>query len=204
MRASRVHRGRAPWLALTLASLISACASTPEPTPVAEERVATVAIKVDETAMLPLLGYFQLLQHMTPQELMRERSMLSAIPQTPPTQVRMAMVLGQGRGPMDLVKALGLLDGLLKSTNPEAASLFPLVRMLSSQYQERLRLDQERVRTEQERTRLEKKIEALAQQLKDSQRKSDELQEKLDAMANIEHSIPVLPTVNKKPPGSPR
>lgn len=181
------------WPALLAATLLNACTTPPEPTAVMDTRVATAIVKVDETAMLPLLGYFQLLQHMTAPELARERGMLSAIPQTPPAQVRMAMVLGQGRSPMDLARALGLLDGLLKSTTSEAASLFPLVRILASQYQERGRLDQERIKADQERIKLDKKIDGLAQQLKDSQRKSDELQEKLDAMANIEHSIPVLP-----------
>jgi hypothetical protein len=192
------------WQVLVATAFLSACATREEIQPAAEPALAGVTVRVDETAMLPLLGYYQLLQHMTPQELLRERTILLAIPQTAPAQVRMAMLLGQVRGPMDLARAFNLLDGLLKSNTPEAASLYPLVRLLLSQYQERWRLDQERIKTDQERVKLDKKIELLTQQLKDSQRKSDELQEKLDAMANIEHSIPALPTGHKKLPGPPR
>lgn len=203
MRATRTY---SLWPVLVAATFLSACATLQETPPAAEpaETVASAAIKVDETAMLPLLGYYQLLQHMSPQELVRERTILQSIPQTFPAQLRMAMLLGQVRGPMDIARALSLLDGILKSTTQDAASLYPLARLLVSQYQERWRLDQERIKSDQERGKLDKKIELLSQQLKDSQHKSDELQEKLDAMANIEHSIPALPTGQKKQPGSPR
>ena len=40
----------------------------------------------------------------------------------------------------------------------------------------------------------------LAQQLKESQRKRDELQEKIDALADIERSIPIRPNTVKPAP----
>ena len=46
--------------------------------------------------------------------------------------------------------------------------------------------------------------EKLAQQLKESQRRSGELQEKLDALADIERSLPVRPTAGENLPGAPR
>jgi len=107
-------RLRSHGLGLLAAALLAACAGQPAPEPESPP-TPTLAKKVDEAAMLPLLGYLQLLLQMSPQELQRERGVLVAIPQTPATQVRLAMLLGQARGPADLVRALGLLDGVLKS-----------------------------------------------------------------------------------------
>ncbi|MCU0811333.1 MAG: hypothetical protein MUE59_09915 [Thiobacillaceae bacterium] len=184
MIASR-QRGR--WPGLLAAALLAACASGPAPEPAAS--LPLTVPRVDEAAMLPLLGHLQLLQQMSPQELQRERSVLAAIPQTPATQVRLAMVLGQVRGPSDLVRALGLLDAVLKSSEPAAASLHPLTRALASQYRERLRLETQN--------------EKLLQQLKDSQRRSSELQAKLDALTDIERSLPERPTAGSNAPGAP-
>lgn len=179
-------RRRGRWLALLAAALLAACASRPAP----EASPPPALAQVDEVAMLPLLGYLQLLLQLSPQELQRERGVLTAIPQTPATQVRLAMVLGQARGTADLVRALGLLDGVLKSREPAAASVHPLARALASQYQERLKLEAQN--------------DKLLQQLKDSQRRSSELQEKLDALTDIERSLPVRPTAGGNAPGVPR
>jgi hypothetical protein len=51
--------------------------------------------------------------------------------------------------------------------------------------------------------RLETQNEKLLQQLKDSQRRSSELQEKLDALTDIERSLPARPTAGSNPPGAP-
>ena len=75
------------WLAATL---LVGCATRPAvdvPAP-----PATVAsydekiVRVNESSMLPLLGYSQLLAQMSPQELVRERAVLLYIPPTPSTQ----------------------------------------------------------------------------------------------------------------------
>ena len=180
------HRTRGGWLGLLAAALLSACTFQPSRV---EEALTTVPT-VDETAMLPLLAYSQRLYRMSPQELIRERNILAMTLQTPSIQVRMAILLGQPRGPMDIVRALGLLDGVLKSSEPAAASVHPVARALASQYTERLRLETQN--------------EKLAQQLKESQRRSSELQEKLDALADIERSLPVRPTAGENPPGASR
>ncbi len=184
-------------LGLLAASLLAGCAASPE----AGQQTAPITVQeaepevkktasVDETAMLPLLGYMQLLLRMSPPELLRERSMLGSIPQTPATQLRMAMLLGQARGPTDLGRALALLDGVLKSGERAASSLHPLARTLSSQYSERLRLQTQN--------------EKLIQQLNESLRKGLELQEKLDALTNIERTLPVGPKSGENSTGSPR
>ena len=180
------------WL-LALA-LLTACTTAPEPAP---EEPPTVAVGgVDESAMMPLIGYIQLLHRMTPQELARERSVLAAIPQTPATQLRLATILGQPRAAQDLVRALALLDGVLKSNEPAAASLRPLARAMASQFSERLKLQ---IQIE----KLQIQNEKIGLQLKESQRRNIELQDKLDALADIERSLPMRPTTGETLHGSP-
>ena len=175
--------------------LLAACAAPP-PAPVEPEeppeQVVTPAL-VNETAMLPLLGYYHLLQRMAPAELARERQTLAGIPASPSVRVRQAMLLGMPRTTGDLPRALALLDAVLRAREPEAASLHPLARLLAVQYQERMRLEAQGDR--------------LGQQLKDSQRrrdelqeKRDELQEKLDALTDIERSMPVRPNAVRPAP----
>lgn len=182
-RSSRLRRMLA---VVSFCGLLGACVTRP---PVEE--------RVEESAMLPLLGYFQLLQQLSPQELARERSVLAMAPATAVNDVRMAMLLGQPRGPLDLPRAQSLLDGVLKANTAEAASLHPLARMLASQYQELAKLaaqNDKLASQQQERQKFETQADRLtAQHLKECQRRNDELQDKLDAITNIERSLSTRP-----------
>ena len=144
------------------------------------------AAKVDESSMLPLLGYQQLLAQLSPPELARERAVLLYLPPTPSSQLRLAMLFGQTRGTADLPRALALLDKVLRANDPAAASMHPLARLLATQYHERLRLQAQN--------------ERLLLQVTESQRHSAELQDKLDALANIERSLPLRPTGGEATP----
>lgn len=135
--------------------------------------------RVDEMTPEAALGYYQGLARMTPAELGRERMVLVAVPQTPYTQVRMAMLLGHPRVQQDLGKALTLLDGVLKSNDPAAVPFHPLARQIVDNYLERVKL--------------EGQLEKQGQQLKDSQRKAGELQDKLDSLADIERTLTPRP-----------
>lgn len=137
--------------------------------------LAKKPIRVDETTPEAALSYNQGLSKISAAELGRERMVLSAVPQTPFTQVRMAMLLGHPRVQQDLGKALALLDNVLKSNDPAAVPFHPLARLLSDNYIER--------------AKLENQLDKQGQQLKDSQRKASELQEKLDSLADIERTL---------------
>lgn len=163
-------------LALLLAFLLAACAG-PRPVPPAEPVPAPP--RVDESQVLPVLGYYQLLARMSPQELGRERIVLAALPPSPAVQVRMAMLAAHPRGQADVSKALTLLEAVLKSSEPMAVGLHPLARLLADQLGER--------------QKLEKLADTANQQLKDTQRRAGELQEKLDALTDIERSLPARP-----------
>lgn len=151
---------------LFLALAIAGCTTAP---------VVKKPVRVDETTPEAALTYNHGLSKMTAAELGRERMVLNAVPQTPYTQVRMAMLLGHPRVQQDLGKALALLDSVLKSSDPAAVQFHPLARLLSDNYIER--------------ARLESQLDKQGQQMKDSQRKATELQEKLDSLADIERTL---------------
>ena len=175
--------------ALALIALLAGCAAR-LPAPVSGPTSPALPAIVDEPGITPVLDYYLSLQRMTPQQIVRERTLLAAQPPTPGGQLRTAMVLGHPRAQQDLPKALGLLDGVLKSNDPAAVALQPLARMLADGYGERLRL--------------ETQYERQGQQLKENQRKAVELQEKIDSLADIERTLPQRPRATRSGGGATR
>lgn len=160
-----------------LCTLLAACATTP---------VEIRSLRFDDPGMAPVLAYYQMLSHMTPAELGRERMVLNALPKNANTQLRMAMLLGYPRSQQDLGKSLALLDNLLKSNDPSAVTLHPLTRALADNYVERQKLEGQVERQAQQLKESQRKVV----ELQESQRKVVELQEKLDGLADIERTLP--------------
>jgi hypothetical protein len=194
MKTNQTHARQLASLAALAAALLAGCAARPTvEVPAPPATVAAYdepAVRVDESSMLPLLGYQQLLAQLSPQELARERAVLLYLPPTPSSQLRLAMLFGQTRATADLPRAQALLDKVLRANDPAAASMHPLARLLATQYHERLRLQAQN--------------ERLLLQVTESQRRSSELQDKLDALANIERSLPLRPTGGEAAPGTAR
>lgn len=162
--------GRPSLLTLLLVLLMTGCAQIPEP--VRSER--------DEArGMQQALAYYQMLGRYSGADLARERSILAAQAASPTVQIRQAMVVGHPRGQQDSARALALLEQLLKSNDPAAIELHALARLLADYYSERLRL--------------EGQLERQGAQLKESQRKAQDLQEKLDGLADIERTLTPRP-----------
>jgi hypothetical protein len=159
-------------LALSFTCLLTACAGQPPD--------ESAPISVEVPSAVPALAYYQSLQRMSAAEMTRERTALGAHPSAPANQLRLAMLLGHPRAAQDLNRAVGLLDSLMKSPDPVAQSLFPLARLLADNYNERLKID----------AQAEKQGAQLKEQLKESQRKTLELQEKLNGLADIERTLP--------------
>ncbi|CAN5788616.1 hypothetical protein BH11PSE8_BH11PSE8_08010 [soil metagenome] len=173
---------------LAAAMLLSACETLkppPPPPPPPEPVIREVQVPVEvfvkvpevspaDTAARNFFAYFDRARQMAPSELGREFQRLD-----PPTNaaavLEMATALGQTRNPSDTVRALGLLEPLLKSTDPQMAPYQPLARLLAARYNEQ--------------RRLEDHIERQNQQLKDSQRKQEQLQQQLEALKAIERSL---------------
>jgi len=172
--------GRSLGLLLVVLSLAltGGCASTPpEATPIEPEVEAPEPSPVP-SPMHPL-SYYQLLSRMTLAELGRERMVLAALPRSPNTQLRLAMLFGYPRAQQDMGRAMAQLDSVLKSKDPAAIALQPLARLLADNYAER--------------QKMEANLDRQGLLLKESQRKATELQEKIDDLADIERTLPARP-----------
>ena len=93
------------------------------------------------------------------------------------------------RSPADLARALGLLQRVINHPSPEAQSLQPLARALAARYQEQRRVEDDRDRQ--------------AQQLRESQRRIEQLNDRLEALRAIERSF-TRPNAPGQPPNGPR
>ena len=173
-------------ICLPLALLLQGCAQKPvatlhypltprvAPLPVA---VAPVAPR-DEVA--PLLAYHQSLHRMTQGELLKELSSIMLQQRTPKIALQTGMILMLTRGGGDLARAQSNFDSVIGSTEPEAEGLKPLAQLLSSHCAEARRLADA--------------SERLSLQLRETQRKSEQLNETLEALKAIERGLPVRPT----------
>ena len=110
---------------------------------------------------------------------------------SPQAAMELAVVLGQTRAPGDLVRALSLLDGVVR--NADAGVWHPLARWLAQRYAEQ--------------RRAEEQAERLAQQLRDQQREHqrrvEQLNDKLEALLSIERSLNARPVPAPAPRGTP-
>lgn len=161
------------------AALLSACATQPaRQTPVLVQTPPRVVVVADPQ-LTDLLAYQASLRLMTPSELAKAQADLAKADHAPQNTIRRAMLQAAVRGTGDLARAQALLEPLLTATGKDAQLLAPLAQLLSSQYAE-LR-------------RQEDSIDKLNTQLRDAQRRNDLLNEKLEALKNIERSLSVRP-----------
>lgn len=80
-------------------------------------------------------------------------------------------------------RARALLEALLAAGDDASRALHPYARALLDQLTERQRLDAANLRLTQQ-------LERTGQQLKDSQQRGEDLQRKVDALADIERRLP--------------
>ncbi|MDT4879203.1 hypothetical protein FQZ97_1148520 [compost metagenome] len=112
---------------------------------------------------------------------------------SPSAQMQLALLLAQTRVPADLARALGLMQRVISNPSPEAQPLQPLARTLAARYVEQRRVEEDR--------------DKQAQQVRESQRRIDQLNDRIEALRAIERSFarpnnvpaPTLPS-----PGSTR
>ncbi|PLY41434.1 hypothetical protein CSZ94_15930 [Janthinobacterium sp. ROICE36] len=159
------------------ALLLGACAAKPPTqTPVLVQTPPRVVVVADPQ-LTELLAYQSALRLMTPSELVKAQLDLAKADHASHNTIRRAMLQATLRGAGDLARAQALLEPLV--TAKDAQLLAPLAQLLSSQYGE-LR-------------RQEESIDKLNSQLRDTQRRIDLLNEKLEALKNIERSLSVRP-----------
>ncbi|MDR2187437.1 MAG: permease [Azonexus sp.] len=169
---------RAGWRTLGLLAwmlALSACMHAPPPPPAKSQPPIEQPKPIEPPGFLPPLAYYQTLEGMSAAQLAREQSLLAALPSRPAVLLCRAMVIGHPRGQADAARALALVEQTLRDNDPAAQELHGLARLLADDYNERLRLDAA--------------LERQGQQLKESQRRAQELKEKLDGLADIERSL---------------
>ncbi len=136
----------------------------------------------DASPVTQALAYADRVQRMAAADLAREVTRLGDAEDTPAASpLNLALALAQTRQPVDTARALALVQRLLGQGDGAAQALHPLARLLEA------RLLQQR--------RLEEQLERQAQQLRDAQRRTDQLNERLEAVRAIERSLTARPPV---------
>jgi enoyl-CoA hydratase/carnithine racemase len=177
--------------------MLAACATQPKPPaeadalppPVAVPRVMPVEAEPRAPATQPaslftlmtqgpqaaMLAYADKVRPLGGNELSTEISRIGDPGDSPTTQMQVALLLSQTRVPADLARALGLLQRVIANPSPEAQPLQPLARALAARYVEQRRVEDDR--------------DKQVQQLRDSQRRIDQLNDRIEALRAIERSF---------------
>jgi hypothetical protein len=122
-----------------------------------------------------MLLYADKLRPLAASELAAELARLGDPGDSPTVQMQAALVLAQTRASADLARALALLQRVIASSATEALALQPLARTLAARY-----LDQRRIEDDRDRQ---------VQQLRESQKRIEQLNERIEALRAIERSF---------------
>jgi len=178
MRTERFAGALRRCLILSSLGLLAACASVPNSSEPVDPGTAG------------LVEWYGRLGGLNGDEWVARKAALQQRSGEPETQLRLAMLLSHPRNPAPEPKrARELLDDLAGAKRAGAADLQPLIRLLADQLAERQRLAGLLAQQSAERARQDEALERQAVQLKESQRRVQELQEKLQRLADIERSL---------------
>ncbi|MBA4263869.1 MAG: hypothetical protein C0453_02205 [Comamonadaceae bacterium] len=133
--------------------------------------------------LVSLLEHAERLRSFPPAELGTHIASMGDPGNNPVRQMQLALALSYTNQPPDTARALGLLQRVINHTAPESAAIKPLARLLAAKLMNQ--------------RRLEDSVERQAQQLRDSARRIEQLNERLEAMRAIERSLIPRPA----PPG---
>ncbi|MEJ8854595.1 hypothetical protein WKW79_08445 [Variovorax robiniae] len=122
-----------------------------------------------------VLAYADRIRALGGNDLGNEIARLGDPSDSPQTQMQLAIALAQTRNPPDLVRAISLMQRVIGNPSPEAQPLQPLARALVQRYNEQRRVEDDRDRQ--------------AQQVKESQRRIDQLNDRMEALRAIERSF---------------
>lgn len=123
-----------------------------------------------------LLMYFQKIRLTPAVDLSRSLTALAGQAKTPYRELQRAIILSVLRGNGDLTRAQTSLDGVVKSNEISAENLKPIASMLIVHVAELRRLDEF--------------VDKQNQQLKESQRRIEQLNQKLEDLKTMERLLP--------------
>lgn len=156
-------------------ALLCACSApgplAPNP-PAASDEVGATSL---------MLAYHQKIRPMTMTDLARERRSATDAPDAE-RQMKLALLALHPRN-LNLPRARAHLDAIVSSEDAGARRLQPLARMMQEHVGERARL-------EALNERLAQQLEQSNQKAVEAQALADTLQQKLDALAEIERNLP--------------
>ena len=152
----------------------AAAVETPQVTPVIV--IPPAAIASDQLATL--LTYADRIRNLQSGELAQEITRLGEAAAAD-DQLRLAMALVQTKQLYDLVRAQDLLQRVLNNTGSDARPLHPLARLLVTRFAEQ--------------RRVEDQLDRQGQQLRDTQRRLEQTNDKLEALKEIERSLTPRP-----------
>lgn len=187
------------WLAVCLLAACVPIAPRKEPAPVPVEAAASApepaasappvpAATAADMAARDMLVFNDRARQMPAADLAREIGARNPDPSNPRAMLELAILLGYTKANGDVGRALALVDALVRQATPEAAPYQPLARLLQMRY-----LDQRR---------LEEQLDRQSAQARDSQRRIDQLNEKLEALKAIERSLSTRPAASGGAPAS--
>lgn len=145
------------------------------PAPACEPATATPLHDDRDLAGRRLLQWQDELRNATGEPLPARIARLSADTPTPAHLVELGLALLHTRNPGDAARAQGLLEAAGRASGEDAAAWAPWARLLAGRAAEQ--------------RRLEEQADRLNQQQRDSQRRIDQLSEKLEALKAIERSL---------------
>ncbi|MGQ5524401.1 hypothetical protein ACUHMQ_14235 [Chitinimonas sp. PSY-7] len=167
-----------------------------------------VPTTLTDMANRELLAYHQQLQEMPGAEQAREAKRLSNAPTNPANAMKLSLVLARSRSTTDQAQAQLLLEAVLRNPGNDAQPYHAMAQLLVSQlsyHRAELRKLEEQLA---EQKKLEDTVERQSQQLRDSVKKSEQQNErlellrtqlktltvKLEGLKAIERSLPNRPT----------
>ncbi|QID17991.1 hypothetical protein G3580_10265 [Nitrogeniibacter mangrovi] len=134
------------------------------------------AMGADDVALRAILAYARTQAEAEPAARAAEMRSIENGPHTPIQLMKLAILLGQNRPEAEPAKGVGVLEKVIEDNSADAALFHPLARLLHAQYLARVRLSAQN--------------ERLVTDYHDARNQMDELQKKLDALTDIERSLP--------------
>jgi len=184
------------FVALLAAVLLGACTNLAAPGSGDDER-ADPSKDGGRLAVESAIEYYHFVRQLEPAELERERErdVLAVGVGDPLNQLLQAIALARPPG-NNIPRALALLAVVDASTRPAAVALRPLARLLADQFAAQQRL-------ETAAQSLTRQLERTGQHLKESRRHARQLEEKIEALTEIERTLPERPATHAAPPPPP-
>lgn len=157
----------------------------PSPAPAAPVQLPPAPVHPLEQA----LAHADRARTMSPAELAQEIARVGDGGDTGMGIMQASLLLAQARGPANTARAQMLLQRLLGRGDAQSRALHPLARLLAAHLSESRRADEHN--------------ERQAQLLRDTQRRAEQLSERLEAVRAIERSLPSRPGAGASAPTRP-